>query len=86
MATPRDLRLALHPNSDEPNGELITDHILKLCPALSGKPAALMCWAIMGNVRAIPVRVAHVRQPGQGFMFKLLFGHGCSMGPIKSCC
>jgi hypothetical protein len=28
MATPRDLRLALPPNSDGQMGELITDHIL----------------------------------------------------------
>jgi hypothetical protein len=29
MATPRNLRLALHPNSDGQMGELITDHILR---------------------------------------------------------
>ncbi len=34
--------------------------------------------AVMGNVRAVAVRVAQLGEPAQGFLFELVFGHGAT--------
>jgi hypothetical protein len=37
--------------------------------------AALWLVAVMSNVRAMQVRVTHIGQPAQRFLFELVFGH-----------
>ena len=57
MATPRDLRLALHPNSDVQMGELITDHILTQETAFKLLKKALKAYGHGGKkLEATPIK------------------------------
>ena len=57
MATPRDVRLALHPNSDGQMGELITDHILTQETAFKLLKKALKAYGHGGKkLEATPIK------------------------------